>query len=826
MKILKDGNNIISQNEIIFTEGQNAQSMGLLLKGNVDVFLSLEDSPSEADQQQTMKNSFRLFTIKNNIFLGINDLYMSSNYSYCYRAAEETYLHVFLMENHGNLRQVMKSKKEYASYFVTSLSYLIDKSFSAYNSLNNLSQFLGTITHNLSVLYLDLSEKMNIECKPSSSFCENASKDYAIMSQGKKQFPTSFSKEFIERDHMDFMDDELFSVVDLDEIKVKYYAQLQNLSSELRRDFFGSEDFVVGYHCYDASKCLQDLQSGLKACFNAAAEFYKRIYSQKEACLLSEYAKLLEKSGSNPEEREHLLQILNYIIDKINETNKIFEEQYAYTVGIDEEYLSKISERLLEISGQISQRNANSDSISASNDQIPNELVGSLEKILTYSGISAERAALLRNGLNLFRKMEDKSIFSQVHPSEKNSVTNVFFEVYEAVFKRVKQEKNSDCLYQLFLNYGYMDEKLLKNEQVISLYKQEVKDSENKIASIYSMQGWLDKIVNMERDPSVNEFQEDYFDTFRSMKKRGEVTDTDKPAYDANREKRLNFEIMNMFKTNHKLCNGRITTYFPILHKEMITCDISRAFLNAERVCASLSAILKVDFSAFYREIFYLNPKQGIEKHTIMKNVIPDIVLVPIFGSKPILWQEISGRNRSTPARLLLPILTDVNLDDMMVTLVGNFRWELCRTMMGVSWMDITQKSLTSEYTDYLQFFHKNSDLHMDVKAKIKVQIQKYHNKARDIFTSDYRAWIENEGNYSMRLNKVVRGILFRYCPYSSEIRNNFENHPGFNDLITRFKNEREKKVKSLESQYRQLTQNGGPLDSDLVENLNFYKNL
>lgn len=237
MKILKDGNNIISQNEIIFTEGQNAQSMGLLLKGNVDVFLSLEDSPSEADQQQTMKNSFRLFTIKNNIFLGINDLYMSSNYSYCYRAAEETYLHVFLMENHGNLRQVMKSKKEYASYFVTSLSYLIDKSFSAYNSLNNLSRFLGTITHNLSVLYLDLSEKMNIECKPSSSFCENASKDYAIMSQGKKQFPTSFSKEFIERDHMDFMDDELFSVVDLDEIKVKYYAQLQNLSSELRRDF-------------------------------------------------------------------------------------------------------------------------------------------------------------------------------------------------------------------------------------------------------------------------------------------------------------------------------------------------------------------------------------------------------------------------------------------------------------------------------------------------------------------------------------------------------------------------------------------------------------
>jgi hypothetical protein len=826
MKTLKDGNNTVVQNEIIFPEGQNAQSIGILLRGKVDVFLSSMDPSPGSDHQEIMKKSFRLFTISQNIFLGINDLYMSSKYSFSYRAVEETCLHIHSIENHGQLLQLLKSRKEYAAYFVTSLSHLIDRSFLAYSNLRNLSQYLGTLTHNLSVLYWALQDRTNVTCKPAAEFLNEAYKNYEIMKQSKKQFPTDFRKEFLERDHADLPENELFTAVDLDEMKVKYYAQLLNLSAELRRDFFGSDDIIVGYHCYDASKCLQDLQLALKSCFKTAEEYLHRLYSPDGPCLLQEFMKLLEKTGLDRENRTHILCTTHYIIDKIHETARAFEEQYAYKTGINLKTLDGMLDRLLDLAGQTQEESTAVTCNGDETDRIPEELEDSMEKILEYSGISMQRAELLRTSLALFRSMEDKNAYAQESAHVRNAMTAVFFEVYEAVLKRVLAEKNKSRLYHMFLNFAYMDERLLEPKQVRVLYECKDIGSGAGVCSVYSMQDWLEKIAAMEKDPSMNEFQEDYFDCFRSMKKRGEVSDKDKPAYDGDAGRRLNYEIVNMFKTNHRLCHGRITNYFPVLHQEMITCDITRAIVNAERIHEGLTAILKVDFSAFYRELSYQNPQKGIQKLFIMKEVMPDIILMPIFGSRPIMWQEITGRSRGTPARLLIPALSDMDIDDLMVTLVGNLRWELCRTMMGVSWNDITQKSLTSEYTDYIQFFHKNSDLHDDVKAKIKIQIQKYHNKTKDIFTSDYRSWIENESNGIMRLNKTARGILYRNCPFPKEIRSNLEKHPAFGDMAVKFNIERAKLVRQLEGQYRQLYKKGMPLEPELEENLRFYKDL
>ncbi len=50
-----------------------------------------------------------------------------------------------------------------------------------------------------------------------------------------------------------------------------------------------------------------------------------------------------------------------------------------------------------------------------------------------------------------------------------------------------------------------------------------------------------------------------------------------------------------------------------------------------------------------------------------MMPMVPDFILMPVYGSRAIMWQEITGRVRSTPGRILLPVFTDENLDDLLV---------------------------------------------------------------------------------------------------------------------------------------------------------------
>ncbi|NLZ53251.1 MAG: hypothetical protein GX892_08905, partial [Thermoanaerobacteraceae bacterium] len=165
-------------------------------------------------------------------------------------------------------------------------------------------------------------------------------------------------------------------------------------------------------------------------------------------------------------------------------------------------------------------------------------------------------------------------------------------------------------------------------------------------------------------------------------------------------------------------------------------------------------------------------------------------------------------------------------LYNLVVKLVGDFRWELCRTMMGVYWNDITLKSLTSEYSDYIQFYRKDRSLSDAVKKRIKAQIQRNNGKLRDIFTSDYEIWINYESKGITRLNKTVRNILYHHCPFSKAIRDKLEKSPSYVDIASHFRIARAKKVKELERRFKMLEKSGIKPDVEQIETLKFYKEL
>ncbi|HEX2924822.1 MAG TPA: hypothetical protein VHP38_00940, partial [Ruminiclostridium sp.] len=609
---------------------------------------------------------------------------------------------------------------------------------------------------------------------------------------------------------------------EIDVAGFEYYSKLLNVPLEQRKGFFNSESYVCEYHVSKGSELLDSLVREIKSMLSVLYDNMKCLYTAPVS-LMSSYAKIAVDSKDDKEAALTLYSILEQSAGIISNCVDRLQNEFdcfstVNTAGIND--LLKAVKEKAAIS-----RIPKSDDNAYAGSELPAELENSLEKILSFCDCAQDFKDSFNKRLSHFRALKDKSSSDSEARELRTSLNNDFFTVYEAAFKKTQEIGQCPKFISMFLNFGYMDERLVTKEQAISLYRLCDKEYSHSRYSIYSSFKWMQEIYQNRKEPSINEFGQDYYDVFRDMKKRKLVTDLDKPAYEKDYNAKVSFEINNMLKTNQKVCHGHMSSYFPILYKDIITRDLEKSVVTPSKITDAISNILETDFSVFYREIWYKNEKKGIEKEPIMKEILPDIIIAPTFGSRASMWQEITGRGRNTPGRFIFPAFTDENIYDMVLKLIGAFRWELCRTMMGVAWNDITDKSLTSEYTDYIQFFKKNHDLSEEAKEKIKVQIQKSRNMMKDIFTSDYDIWINYESKGILRLNKVARSILFRYCPLPMEQRTNLAKQPAFTDLSMQLNTSRAKTAKSLTSKYSKIFKNG-PMDEDMEANLIFYRDM
>ncbi|MFN2891873.1 hypothetical protein ACKUER_25030, partial [Escherichia coli] len=85
-----------------------------------------------------------------------------------------------------------------------------------------------------------------------------------------------------------------------------------------------------------------------------------------------------------------------------------------------------------------------------------------------------------------------------------------------------------------------------------------------------------------------------------------------------------------------------------------------------KKINESVLHFSKLDYSVFYREVLYSNTEFKIFNETVMKNVYPDVILFPLFGTNASMWQEVGGKNKGTPGRFCFPIMASSNIDDLM----------------------------------------------------------------------------------------------------------------------------------------------------------------
>ena len=445
--------------------------------------------------------------------------------------------------------------------------------------------------------------------------------------------------------------------------------------------------------------------------------------------------------------------------------------------------------------------------------------------IMSFAGYGKEETRNFKLLLQSYKKLPDRASGDKEVRALRKTITKQFYEIYKKAFwNSLSLGNRISPIMQMFFNFGFMDAELLGAEQTDALMRFSESPGLFHTSHIYTIYEWLKAIFYGEKEPSRNEFDLDYNGWLKEQLKQGELTEQEFSSLRRSQNAKVEFEIDNLFQSTHKTVSGRITSFFPILSSEELMGSFEKMAATAARLDQSISQIRRLDYSVLYREVLFSDPEHGITQEDLMKEVMPDIILLPCVGSRAIMWQETGGVRTDTPARFIFPIFMSCDLDEQMLLTMGRYRWEICRRIQGSYWNDFRVKSLTSEYYDYLQFYRKNKDLSADAKDKLKSALSHARNNFREVFVLDYVNWIKYESQGSFRLNKITRDIFVRYCPFSREIRASLANNPLFQNAFGKLEIENKKKISRLQTLYKKYGEAGGEITADLNENLQFYQ--
>ena len=723
-------------------------------------------------------------------FLGVFDLSVG-HYVSDYVAVEDSMLYAFPVHDKKMLRAMLTStNKDYRGLMVNSLTKY-------FYELSRINTEFHKMAEDIYQLLADSYAKYK-------GFCRDAGEGAVMLPALERLAP--------------YQDE-----TPMERKSFSYYEDLARVPADIQKSFFGCGIELTMFHIKELSSLISNLTIDTREVCSYVKEYFSCLYNDGSQNLLMGLMKLSYEAGKKSRPVQGLQTLLDKMLDEFNRMEDILERYMGMPPIVKRERLEKMYTAVLIGEGI---EEATEESSGATDEEVYQNLRGTLQQLIDFSEVPKEQLKVFVDAMNTFVRAKDRMSTEDDFRALRRQIADGFYTIYRAIFlKTLKGEKNMPKAVELFLNYGFTDERLLTKEQTLELCRLDVSTKNKYHCTMFTIPEWLHAVYTGKRQPSKNEFDMEYVEMLREQKKMGEINADEEKKLANDQMKKLEYEMQNMFRYNHRIVNGQPSIFVPVLCSEQMMSSPSRAAVTKDRMGQLIEKYREIDYSVFFRELSYADAATGIEKEQIMKEVVPDIILFPAYGQNASMWQELSCKRRDSAGRFLFPIMAEGNVDDLIIKTFGRFRWELCRTMQGSSWNNIQYKSLTSEYADYIQFYKKNKELSEERKEKVKQQIMKGKNSTRELCVQDYELWIKSESLGAMRLNKVSRGILSMYCPFNKEIREAVETQPAFADPIARFKRERIKKVRELELRYHvYTTKQGITLTKELVDTLAFYK--
>ena len=446
----------------------------------------------------------------------------------------------------------------------------------------------------------------------------------------------------------------------------------------------------------------------------------------------------------------------------------------------------------------------------------------SIFQIFEFSMIEKDFQNKMLKLLNDYKTLNASSSDSDARKLRRH-IAQFYWDLYKQVFARTKIESSVPKAAKLMLTFGFLDDQLMVPEHLVELNDlARIRERETDMPVLLEYE-FLSKIYTGQEEPSITEMGLTYEAYLREQDKFSRKGKDD-PAVnrdisDINLQKTLH-EITQRLKTTAAVCSGSTVTAFPILTSEIARGSLKNMYVSKSKVDAIAKKLIDIDFSLFYREtVLRLDSSREI----IQEEILPYFDLVPTCGKKTLLWQELSGNNKRSMGRFMIPILFNGDLEKSLMHSFACFRWELTKNVKGAMWADPIEGGVTGEYFDYVNNFKKNSKLSPDMKEKINMRFKSLRTN-RDRFADDYMLWVEYEREGIMKLNSVVREMFFKHIPFKKEVRDNLENMPAFNKFTNRFKNIRNREFAAYERKFKKYQDESGAYPKEIQTFFDFLR--
>lgn len=595
----------------------------------------------------------------------------------------------------------------------------------------------------------------------------------------------------------------------------EYYSNLIKIDQDSCNVFYEKSKYISIYHFKEAYELASEISQQISALSLQYEKLMAFLIGTGHNCLFQMFCALyieLCKADKNPAGAYRNITELFSHAQSAGAEHKLLANASAMLDGIAKTVVKSPSK------GDSSQKEISSEDFVNLQKLTEN----TLEKLLAYSDLPEERTAPLKAAIIAFRGLKDKNNTDDATTEIRKTIAKNFYPLYEAVFFKYVETGARNKLIEMFLNTCFVDEQLVSEDQLKELFSLNLEPVDDDIR-IFTMYEWLLDIFRGNQEPSRNEFDQDYNAIIRERKRTEKLDDTQVMTLLKDKKAKTRFEIQNFFRSTHRITCGQILGFCPILYSDYKDEHFSSLFVSKKRIKDLFLQYRALDFSIYYRTVPYEINRFGLGKELLQKEVLPYIILNPITGQKGIMWQELAGAKKDTPARFSFPIFFRGDLGVTVLKTLGQFRWELCKNIEGPFWSDIRQKSLTSEFFDYISFYKKNHDLSNEAKEKIKNNLAKYHNNFKEMFVQDYVTYMQYESTGALRLNRISRTILFKYCPFNAATRKTLLSNPGFKDLVEYHGKQCTAKLRRINGVHNTIANNGGEIPPEFDINKQFY---
>ena len=805
--------------DIVFKQGNNVNEIALLHSGSVEL-LSASKEYNNLATQILLRHSSRVSVLKDpGIIVGHAPM-LSGVCTKTIRAISDCVISYFPMGNQGFAGIATKDPNMAASV-LRQIYSRINTAAVEDIKYSKLYQSICAIADNLSLIYKHLSGS-----GVSSGLEVKANSLYENYLRGRAPFPDIFDISFTIADHSRVL-------------SRRYELLGESVESSLNRDIVVllKRLFSINKQIFNEA-VRADNAIAVNAC-ETLTEIYEKVLFRMESAkqlLDKELTAIIGDQGSWTDylvnndgfaqwensgklEKDFMKSFLGYFV----KLNTLYQEltgdkltaKYA-GIKLIHDFYSKTT-----AGDQDQSISQDATTLSPQQSQSIEDLRNSLTTIFNFALVEKDFQNRFLKLLNDFRNSKDPLSSDLEGRKLRGNISKLYWDLYKQVYIRSKKDRNIPKAARMMLQFGFVDEKMLDPSQLLELNTLLVTKEQQTVLPIVRETEFVDIIYEGQDVPSITELgltYEAYLREEAKVSSRKNAGNTDEELDD--KTKIAIYEIEHRTIETAAVCSGSRATAFPILTNMAVRGNLSEIYCTKKKVEDVIKNILEVDFSLFYRETVF---KIGESRELIEEEVLPYIVLLPIFGTKTLLWQEMSGTNKKSRSRIVVPIFFMGDLERSLAHTFACFRWELNRSIKGAMWADPIEGGVTGEYFDYVNTYKKNSKLSVEAKEKLAERFKSLRTN-RDRFADDYIMWIFYEKNGTMKLNNLVREMFYKHVPMNETIREQLSNMPAFATYANRYRNIQKRTIENYERKFKKYQDNSGHYPPEIEKYFEYLK--